>query len=61
MAGQQLTHGGELGSNVNDHDDGHDQGNNVHEVVGRFEDDGVGHLDATGIAGRIDSSGACQW
>jgi hypothetical protein len=35
---------------VNNHDDGHDQGQNVHEVVGGLEDERVGDLNCPRVA-----------
>ena len=49
--------GGELAAHVQDHDDGHGEGDQVHEVDRRLEDDRVGELDAARVAGRED--GGC--
>ena len=46
--------GCELAAHVEDHNDGHDQGGQVHKVDGGLEDDGIGELDAAGVAGRED-------
>lgn len=35
---------------MNDHDDGHDHGQNVHEVVGGLEDERVGNLNRPRVA-----------
>lgn len=46
--------GSELAAHVQDHDDGHAERSQVHEVDRSFEDDGVGQLNAAGVAGRKD-------
>ena len=43
---------------MQDHDGCHAEGKNVHEVGGSFEDDGVGKLNAAGIAIRLDAGAA---
>ena len=48
--GSGLTDGGKLGAHVDDHDSGHGQGEDMHEIGGRFEDDGVCELDAPCVA-----------
>ena len=40
---------------MEDHDGGHAQGEDMHEVRGGFEDDRVGQLNTAGIAGRLDA------
>lgn len=50
-------HGGEFASHVQDHDDGHAEGKDVHRVGGPLEDDGVGEFDGAGIAARQDAGG----
>ena len=47
------TDGGEFGAHVDDHDDRHYQGQNVHEVVGALEDDGVCQLNRPRVALRL--------
>lgn len=47
--------GGELAADVQDHDDRHDEGDNVHGRRGALEDDGVGQLDIAGIAVGLDA------
>lgn len=37
------------------HDGGHAEGKDVHEVGGGFEDDGVGQLNAAGVAVCLDA------
>lgn len=39
---------------MEDHNDGHEEGVQVHKVDGGLEDDGIGELDAAGVAGRED-------
>ena len=51
----RLTNGGKLGTDMENHDDGHAEGENMHEVGGGLEDDGVGQLDTAGIAARRDA------
>ena len=55
-----LTDGGEFGAHVDDHDGRHGQRQDVHEVGRGLEDDGVGQLDAAGVACRFDARGARQ-
>ncbi len=43
--------GGEFAADVQDHDDGHGQGEDVHRVGGALEDDGVGEFEGAGVAG----------
>ena len=47
--------GGELGAHVQDHDNGHDEGDNVHGGRGALEDDGVGELDVARVAVGLDA------
>lgn len=47
--------GGELAADVQDHDDGHDDGDDVHGRGGALEDDGVGQLDVARVAVRLDA------
>lgn len=49
---------GELGTYVEDHDDGHEQSDNMHGAGGAFKDDCVCDLDVTGIAVGLDASAA---
>ena len=46
---------------MQDHDDGHGEGDEVHEVDGGLEDDCVGELDAAGVAGRENGGGIGDW
>lgn len=50
---RRRTDSGELGAHMYNHDDGHDQCQNVHKVVGRLKDECVGDLDRPGIALRL--------
>lgn len=45
----------ELSPDMENHDDGHDEGGNVHGAGPGFEDDGVGQLDIPGVAIRLDA------
>ncbi len=56
--GLRLTDGGEFGADVEYHDGGHAEGKDVHEVCGGFEDDGVGQLNAAGVAVCLDARAA---
>lgn len=40
---------------MKDHDGCHAQGEDVHEVGSGLENDGVGQLNAAGVAGRLDT------
>jgi hypothetical protein len=46
----QHTNGCELGTNVYDHDNRHDESQDVHKVVGGFEDERVGDFNRARIA-----------
>lgn len=48
---------GEFGADVQDHDDGHGESEDVHGVGGALEDDGVGEFDGSGVAGGHDAGG----
>lgn len=50
--------GGELGADVQDHNDGHDEGDNVQDGRGALEDDGVGELDVAREAVGLDAHAA---
>jgi hypothetical protein len=52
------TNSGELGADVEDHDDGHDEGQNVHEVVRDLEDKRVCDLNGACIALGLYASAA---
>lgn len=49
--------GGEFGADVQHHDDGHGQRDDVHDVGRALEDDGVGQFDRERVAGRHDAGG----
>lgn len=49
------TDSGEFGAHVYDHYDGHDQGQDVHKVVSRLEDERIGDLNSPGIAACLDA------
>lgn len=40
---------------MEDHDDGHDQCDDVYRTGGHLKDDGIGQLDVPGIAVRLDA------
>lgn len=42
---------------MQDHDDGHGEGEDVHGIGGALEDDGVRQFDGAGVAGRHDPGG----
>lgn len=54
-SGGKHTNGSELAAHVEDHNDGHGQGDNVYGARGHLEDDGVGQLDVAGIAICLDA------
>lgn len=52
------TNRGEFIPDVQDHNDIHDQGYDVHEGRSALEDNGVGQLNVPGIAVGLDAMGA---
>jgi hypothetical protein len=52
------TNSSELAAHVEDHDDGHGQGDDVYGARSHLEDDGVGQLDVAGIAVCLDADPA---
>lgn len=54
----QLTNSREFAADVQDHDDGHEEGDDVHGAGGTFKNDGVCQLDIAGIAVRLDTNTA---
>jgi hypothetical protein len=57
----QRTNSSELGTDVYYHDHCHYQGQNVHEVVRRLEDESVRDLNRSCIALRLDASAAIDF
>lgn len=52
---RQHTDSREFRAHVYDHYDGHDQGQDVHKVVSRLEDERVGDLNSPGITACLDT------
>lgn len=52
---RQRTNSRELGAHMDNHDDCHDHGQDVHKVVGRLEDEGIRNLDRPRIALGLDA------
>jgi hypothetical protein len=50
---RQHTDSGKLGAHMDNHDDGHYHGQNMHDVVCRLEDEGIGNLNCPRIALRL--------
>ena len=58
--GSGLTDSRKLRAHVDDHDGGHGQGEDMHEIGGRFEDDGVCELDAPCVTFCLKPRRACD-
>ena len=52
---------GEFRAHVDDHDGCHAESNQVHEIYGGFEDDGVGEGDGAGVTCWEDGGGMSYW